>query len=58
MESKSRHLVTLITGVAIGAVVGVLLAPEKGEVLQSRLKSIAKDLLGNLLHKSEDEDED
>lgn len=45
MKSKStgnNFLATILTGVAVGAVLGMLFAPEKGSVLRKKLGGSAK----------------
>ena len=53
MSTTSRVLVAALAGVAIGAVAGLLLAPEAGEDLRNRLAEKAKDAKDGLLNKLE-----
>ncbi len=40
---KENSLISFIAGAAVGAALGVLFAPEKGEVTRRRVKAAAKD---------------
>ena len=53
MSTTSRVLVAALAGVAIGAVAGLLLAPEAGEDLRNRLAEKAKDAKDGLMTKLE-----
>ena len=53
MSTTSRVLVAALAGVAIGAVAGLLLAPESGEELRNRLAEKAKDAKDGLMTKLE-----
>ena len=52
MKSSSQiALFTFIAGAAVGAIAGILLAPDKGSVTRDKLKTKAKDLGENLNEK-------
>jgi gas vesicle protein len=52
MKSSSKiGLFSFIAGAAIGAIAGILLAPDKGSVTREKLKKQAKDLGENLNEK-------
>jgi len=55
MNNVSKIGVALLAGVAIGAVIGIMLAPEKGAETRSRLKKLLKDWGGKLTDLSEEE---
>ncbi len=42
---KDDSLITFIAGAAVGALLGILLAPEKGEVTRRKLRETADDRL-------------
>lgn len=44
MKNSSKVLLALLGGVALGALVGVLLAPDKGSETRKKIKEKAKDL--------------
>ncbi|SMO52036.1 YtxH domain-containing protein [Solitalea koreensis] len=52
MNDNSKTMLALLAGVAVGAALGILLAPEKGtdlrEKLGDNLKKTGDDLLGKL----------
>ena len=50
MES-GKVVLGVIAGVAIGAVLGILLAPEKGSVTRNKIMNKGEDLAGNLRKK-------
>ena len=45
MKDQSKVIVAVIAGLAAGAVLGMLLAPEKGEQSRKKIASLAKDLV-------------
>ena len=52
MKGSSKFvLFSFIAGAAIGAIAGILLAPDKGSVTREKLKNKAKDLSDNLNEK-------
>jgi gas vesicle protein len=55
MNNVSKIGVALLAGVAIGAVIGIMLAPEKGAETRSTLKKLLKDWGGKLTDFSEEE---
>ena len=55
MNNVSKIGVALLAGVAIGAVIGIMLAPEKGAETRSTLKKLLKDCGGKLTDLSEEE---
>jgi gas vesicle protein len=55
MNNVSKIGVALLAGVAIGAVIGIMLAPEKGAETRSALKKLLKDWGGKLTDFSEEE---
>ncbi|MFM6953964.1 MAG: YtxH domain-containing protein [Sphingobacteriaceae bacterium] len=57
MNDVSKIGVALLAGVAIGAVVGILLAPDKGAETRSKLRDLLNDLGGKLKDFSEEEAE-
>lgn len=42
---KSRTVIALLAGAAVGAVFGILLAPEKGEESRKKVKQTAEDCI-------------
>ena len=55
MNNVSKIGVALLAGVAIGAVIGIMLAPEKGAETRNTLKKLLKDWGGKLTDFSEEE---
>ena len=52
MKGSSKFVFfSFIAGAAIGAIAGILLAPDKGSVTREKLKNKAKDLSDNLTEK-------
>lgn len=51
---KSSTFFALLTGMAAGAVLGVLFAPEKGEESRKKVKKMAEDCLGKVKDKLSD----
>ncbi|HSD07990.1 YtxH domain-containing protein [Flavobacterium sp.] len=48
---STKGICALLTGVAIGATVGMLFAPEKGEDLRNKIADIKSDYLNKLKDK-------
>lgn len=48
MNTTSKYVVGLVTAAAAGAVIGMLLAPEKGKDLQRKLSTGTRDWLSEL----------
>lgn len=44
MNTNSKIIVALLAGVAVGAAIGILFAPEKGSETRERLSGALKDL--------------
>jgi gas vesicle protein len=57
MNDVSKIGVALLAGVAIGAVMGILLAPDRGAETRTKLKDLLKDLGGKIKDFSEEESE-
>ena len=55
MNNVSKIGVALLAGVAMGAVIGIMLAPEKGAETRSTLKKLLKDWGEKLTDFSEEE---
>ena len=53
MES-GKVVLGVIAGIAIGAVLGILLAPEKGSVTRNKIMNKGEDLAGSLRKKLDD----
>ena len=54
MNNTSKVLVTLASGVALGVVLGILFAPDKGTETRSKIKNKSKKLADDVKHKFED----
>lgn len=54
MNNTSKVLVTLASGVALGAVLGILFAPDKGEETRKKIKNKSKKMADDVKHKYED----
>lgn len=54
MSKSGDTLVGILAGSAIGALIGVLFAPEKGSVTRERLKTEALNAKDNLEHRMSD----
>lgn len=54
MNNTSKVLVTLASGVALGAVLGILYAPDKGSATRKKIKNKSKKLADDVKHKFED----
>lgn len=54
MSKSGDTLVGILAGSAIGALIGVLFAPEKGSVTRERLKAEALNVKDNLEHRMSD----
>lgn len=48
MANDDNKLITFIGGLAVGALLGVLFAPEKGSVTRAKLLSMLEDYKGDL----------
>ena len=53
-SNRGNTLIALIVGASIGAVAGVLLAPDKGSNTRKKIKKEFDDAKDNLKHKLED----
>ena len=49
--SSGKTLLGLVAGVAAGAILGILFAPEKGSVTRNQISQKGEDLLDNLKNK-------
>ncbi len=54
MKSSSSFLIGLLSGAAIGAALGILFAPEKGEVTRKNLMKNAENLKDDLVEKMDE----
>ena len=54
MNNTSKVLVTLASGVALGAALGILFAPDKGSETRKKIKNKSKKLADEVKHKCED----
>ena len=54
MNNTSKVLVTLASGVAMGAALGILFAPDKGSETRKKIKNKSKKLADDVKHKFED----
>jgi gas vesicle protein len=52
--NKSKIFLALVAGAAIGAFVGVLIAPAKGSELRRDIADKAKDFLDSILERAEE----
>lgn len=43
-----RHLISLLTGIAIGATLGILFAPQSGEETRAKIKAIIKEKMPDI----------
>lgn len=48
---KSRTVIALLAGAAVGAVLGILLAPNKGEESRKKVKQTAEDCIDKVKEK-------
>ena len=48
MNKSEQNILSFITGLAVGAIAGILLAPEKGKDTQEKLKKQSKKLKGEM----------
>ncbi|WP_219222871.1 YtxH domain-containing protein [Pedobacter antarcticus] len=55
MNDNSKVLIGLLTGLAAGAALGLLFAPEKGSETRDRLNQSLKDLADTIKDKAADE---
>jgi gas vesicle protein len=53
MKNSVNILGALFLGMAVGAAIGILLAPAKGSETRKKLADGAKDMVGNLKDKNE-----
>lgn len=54
MKSSTSFLIGLLSGVAIGAALGILFAPDKGEVTREKIARKAEDLKEDLMDKMDE----
>jgi len=54
MNNTSKVLVSLASGVALGAVLGILFAPDKGSETRKKIKNKSKKIADDVKHKFED----
>ncbi|MBE0637069.1 MAG: YtxH domain-containing protein [Bacteroidales bacterium] len=54
MKSSSSFLIGLLSGAAIGAALGILYAPDKGEVTRKKIAKKAEDLKDDLYDKMDE----
>jgi len=55
MNDNSKTVVALLAGLAAGAALGILFAPEKGEETVDKLSRALRDLKGRVLDKAHEE---
>ena len=48
---KSRTVIALLAGVAVGAVLGILFAPDKGEETRKKVKKTTEDCIDSVKEK-------
>lgn len=53
MSDNSKLALALVAGVAAGAIIGILFAPEKGSEIRCKIKNALKDLGGKIEDLSE-----
>ncbi len=54
MNNTGKVLVSLASGVALGAVLGILFAPDKGSETRRKIKKNSKKISDDVKHKFED----
>ncbi len=53
MSKNAKYLLTLAGGMAAGALIGLLFAPDKGSATRSKIKNKAKDMTKKLRKETE-----
>lgn len=56
-NNSTKIIGALILGAAVGAVLGILLAPEKGSILRAKIADNAKDIADNVQNRIKEEAE-
>lgn len=53
MSKNTKYLLTLAGGMAAGALIGLLFAPDKGTITRKKIKDRAKDMTDKLKRKTD-----